>query len=46
MSDVEKLWDKLSPQFGNKKSWNELSPEAQNEFIFTLNMMLQILVKA
>ena len=42
MSDVEKLWVKLAEQFGNQRTWHQLSAQEQQVFIDGINRIIVV----
>jgi hypothetical protein len=40
-SDIEKLWRKLSAKFGDNRTWHQLHPQEQHQFIQGVNMIMQ-----
>lgn len=42
MSDTEKFYAAIVAKLGGTRSWEQLSPQEQHNFIMALNVMLQL----
>jgi hypothetical protein len=42
MSEVEQLYAAMQAKFQGNIPWSQLHPQQQNEFIFAVNLILQI----
>jgi len=41
-SDIEKLWRQLAAKFGDNRTWHQLNPQEQHQFIHGVNMIMQV----